>query len=238
MVGDIRIKTREASPNTDLDMREFLGIDEALQSIEGELVNNTSKSTEINKRIKRDTKKLQEVENDLTYTDEEHQLYRDKLDDQNTEKQARLEKLPQNQKDLQTQVARIRQTIERVLDKDTSLAEIIRTLFKEQSITIFSILSVLPMAISKIVLAITGGDSPPTEEKGVLKKWLDRLADALKRLTKNVVKELSVIAGRIFGAILSFLGKTIGFVAENTWALIVFVVGFIGWLLMQKVKKD
>ena len=238
MVGDIRIKTREASPNTDLDMREFLGIDEALQSIEGELVNNTSKSTEINKRIKRDTKKLQEVENDLTYTDEEHQLYRDKLDDQNTEKQARLEKLPQNQKDLQTQVARIRQTIERVLDKDTSLAEIIRTLFKEQSITIFSILSVLPMAISTIVLAITGGDSPPTEEKGVLKKWLDRLADALKRLTKNAVKELSVIAGRIFGAILSFLGKTIGFVAENTWALIVFVVGFIGWLLMQKVKKD
>ena len=246
MVGDIRIKTREASPNTDLDMREFLGIDEALQSIEGELVNNTSKSTEINKRIKRDTKKLQEVENDLTYTDEEHQLYRDKLDDQNTEKQARLEKLPQNQKDLQTQVARIRQTIERVLDKDTSLAEIIRALFKEQSITIFSILSVLPMAISTIVLAITGvfggsggvGDSPPTEEKGVLKKWLDRLADALKRLTKNAVKELSVIAGRIFGAILSFLGKIIGFVAENTWALIVFVVGFIGWLLMQKVKKD
>ena len=39
-------------------MREFLGIDKTLQSIQGELLNNTSKLTEINKRIKRDTKKL------------------------------------------------------------------------------------------------------------------------------------------------------------------------------------
>ena len=31
LVEDIHIKTREASQNTDLDMREFLGIDKALQ---------------------------------------------------------------------------------------------------------------------------------------------------------------------------------------------------------------
>ena len=43
----------------------------ALQSIQGELLNNTSKLTEINKRIKRNTKKLEEVENDPTYTDEQ-----------------------------------------------------------------------------------------------------------------------------------------------------------------------
>ena len=67
---DIHVKTREASQNNDLDMREFLGIDLALQSIQGELLNNTSKLTEINKRIKRDTKKLEEVENDSTYPDE------------------------------------------------------------------------------------------------------------------------------------------------------------------------
>ena len=35
VVQDIRIKTREASQNTDLDMREFLGISKALQSING-----------------------------------------------------------------------------------------------------------------------------------------------------------------------------------------------------------
>ena len=54
-------------------MREFLGIDKALQSIQGELVNNTSKLTEINKRIQRDTKKLEEVENDPICTDEQRQ---------------------------------------------------------------------------------------------------------------------------------------------------------------------
>ena len=66
LVEDIHVKTREASLNTDLDMREFLGIDRALQSIQGQ------------------------------------QLYRDRLDDLNTEKKARLEILSQNRKDLQT----------------------------------------------------------------------------------------------------------------------------------------
>ena len=99
---------------------------------------------------------MEEVENDSTYTDKERQLYRDRLDDLNTEKQARLEILSQNRKDLQTQVARIKQTLEKVLDKNTSLAQRIRTLFREQSITLLSILIDLSMTISMIVLAITG----------------------------------------------------------------------------------
>ena len=110
MVEDVHIKTREASQNTDLDMLELLGIDEALQSIQGELLNNTSKLTEINTHIKRDAKNLEEVENDATYSDEQRQLYKDRLDELNTEKQARLEILSQDRKDLQTQVARINQT--------------------------------------------------------------------------------------------------------------------------------
>ena len=76
--------------------------------MQGELLSNTSKLTEINKRIKRDTKKFEEVENELTYSDEQRQLYRDRLDDLKTEKQARLEILPQNRRDLQTRVARIK----------------------------------------------------------------------------------------------------------------------------------
>ena len=62
VVEDIRIKTREASQNTDLDMREFLGISRALQSINEELHNNTAKRSELDKRIKRDTAKLKEIE--------------------------------------------------------------------------------------------------------------------------------------------------------------------------------
>ena len=69
LVGSIHVKAREASQNTDLDMQEFLGINKALQSMQGELLNKTSKLKEIDKPIKRDTKKLEEVENDPTYTD-------------------------------------------------------------------------------------------------------------------------------------------------------------------------
>ena len=145
LVEDIHIKTQQASQNTDLDMREFLGIDKALQSIQGELLNNTSKLAEIDKRIKIDTKKLEEVQNGSTYIDKQRQLYRD-----------RLEILSQNRDDLSTQVARIRQTIGKVLDRNTSLVERIRTLFCEQGITIFSILTALSMTISIIVFAIIG----------------------------------------------------------------------------------
>ena len=96
LVKDIHVKTREASQNTDLDLREFLGIDKAIQNIQGELLNNTSKLTEIDKCIKRGTKKLEGVENDPSYTDEQRQLYKHRLDDLNTKKQARLDMLSQN----------------------------------------------------------------------------------------------------------------------------------------------
>ena len=46
LIEGIHVKTREASQNADLDMREFLGIVKALQSIQGELLNNTSKLTD------------------------------------------------------------------------------------------------------------------------------------------------------------------------------------------------
>ena len=208
LVPDIHVKTREASQNTILDMREFLAIDKALQSIQGELLNNTSKLTEINKRIKRDTKKLKEVEDHPTYSDEQRQLYKDRLDNLNTEKQARLEILSQNQKDLQTQAGRIKQTLERVLDKDAPLLERVRTLFREQGITIFSILTALSVTIATIVLAITvvfgggsgGTGSSPSKGRVTLKKWLDRLADALKRLAGKAAEPLPGIFGAIVGA--------------------------------------
>ena len=208
LAKDIHIKTREASQNTDLDMREVLGINKALQSIQGEIVNNTSKLTEINKCIKRDTKTLEEVENDPTYTDEQRQLYKDRLDDLNSEKQARLEILSQNRKDIQTQVTRIKQTLKKVLEKDTSLAERTRTLFHEQGITIFSILTVLSMTISTIPLAITGvfgGGSGGTEGSPPKDKWwLYRLADALKGLAEKSVEELTAIIDSVCWCHLKF----------------------------------
>ena len=45
--------TRTIGTNTDLDMREFLGIDKALTRITGELKNNVSKLTEIDEHLER-----------------------------------------------------------------------------------------------------------------------------------------------------------------------------------------
>ena len=126
------------------------------------------------------------------------------------------------------------------------MAERIRTLFREQGITMFSILTALSMTISTIVLAITGefggGDGgakgPTSIEKGTLKKWLDRLADALKRLVGKAAEALPAIVGSVVGANLSLLGKALWFVAEHPWTLVIFVVGLIGLWLMQRVKKD
>ena len=50
-------------------------------------------------------------------------------------------------------------------------------------------------------------------------------------------RDIACFVGIVVGAILSFLGKAVGFVAEHTWALIVFAVGIIGLWLMQKVQR-
>ena len=64
-----------------------------------------------------------------------------------------------------------------MLDKDTSLGEKIRTLFREQGITIASILTAIGMAIGVLVEALLpggsattasgGGEPPPKDEKGL-----------------------------------------------------------------------
>ena len=88
------------------------------------------------------------------------------------------------------------ETIAKVLDKDTPLGEKIRTLFREQGITIASILTAIGMARGVLVEALLpgggaamasggGGEPPPKGEKG-LKGWvrskLKALASLLGRL--------------------------------------------------------
>ena len=80
--------------------------------------------------------------------------------------------------------------IAKVLDKDTSLGERKRTLFREQGITIASILTAIGMAIRVLVEAllpggegaISGcGEPPPKDEKG-LKEWVRSKLKALASL--------------------------------------------------------
>ena len=63
------------------------------------------------------------------------------------------------------------------------------------------------MTISTIALAITGvfgggGSACPLKNERTLKKWLNRLTDALKRLVGKAAEALPAIVGSVVGAIL------------------------------------
>ena len=153
-ITTVEHEVKEASQNTDLDMREMLGLDKALQRVQGELANNLGKLTSIKEHIEREKQKLRDVKNDPSYTDEQRKEVQARLERLKEEHSARLELVSQNKNELQGQYARIRQTIEKVLDSDTSLKERIKTLFREQGITIIAVLTATGMTISTIILII------------------------------------------------------------------------------------
>ena len=119
-----------------------------------------------------------------------------------------------------------------MLDKDTSLGEKILTLFREQGITIVSILMAIGMAIGVLVEALlpggaaaaSGGEPPPIDEKG-LKGWvrnkLKALALLLGKLGMKAAKALPGIIGGIICWILNRAKDVVGWVSQNLWALVV-----------------
>ena len=125
-----------------------------------------------------------------------------------------------------------------MLDKDTSLAEKIRTLFREQGITIASILMAIGMAIRVLVEALlpggggaaASGSEPPKDESG-LKEWirnkLKALASLLGRLGIKSAEALPDIIGGIISWILNRAKDVVGWVLQNLLALVVGIGGLI-----------
>ena len=70
---------------------------------------------------------------------------------------------------LKNQITSFHETIAKVLDTETSLAEKIRTLFREQGITIASILTAIGMAIGVLVEALlpSGGGAAASDGGGL-----------------------------------------------------------------------
>ena len=143
---------------------------------------------------------------------------------------------------LKNQITSFKETIAKVLDKDTSLAEKIRTLLREQGITIASILTAIGMAIGVLVEALLpggggaaaasggGGEPSPKDEKG-LKEWirnkLKALASLLGRLGIKAVEALPGIIGGIINWILNRAKDIVDWVSQNLWALVVGIGGLI-----------
>ena len=81
----------------------------------------------------------------------------------NDELKVRQESIDHLKGRLMNQITSFKETIVKVLDKDTSLAEKIRTLFREQGITIASILTAIRMAIGVLVEALLPGGGGAVE---------------------------------------------------------------------------
>ena len=210
-----------------LPLREIRGLDKALQTIRGELVNNLAKLTELDNHITREQNKLDEPD----IGEFERRRIAERIRDLKDERVSRLEAASASREALRSQISRIRETINRLINEDTTLAERIRTLFREQGITIVSILTALGMVISTLVLAVgIGGASaaPPTPpSKAGLREWVKKYLHALGRVLAKLAAKagaaLPGIIGSVVGWLLNLLSKTAGWLASNLWALMLAV---------------
>ena len=171
-----------------------------------------------------------------------------RIDALNDELANRQESIDLLKNRLKNQITSFKETIAKVLDKDTSLGEKIQTLFREQGITIASILMAIGMAIGVYVEALVpgggaatasggGGEPPPKDEKG-LKGWIRNklkvLASLLGKLGMKAAEALPGIIGGIISWILNRAKGVVGWVSQNLWAL---VVGIGGLIYMYMVTR-
>ena len=227
------------STNTDLDMREFLGIDKALTRIKGELVNNAGKLTEIDAHLAREQGKLEKIEDSPDLQIHEKRV-KAKIADLKEERAARLELLSQNRKELASQFARIRQTVEKILDEDMSLREKLKLVLREHGLTITAVLTSIGLIISTIVTALTGGSaggsSTPPKNPHRLKEWvknkLKALARLFGRLAGKAAAALPGIIGSIIAGVLNFLKKVVTAAAGHVWLFLTSIATLIGHRLI------
>ena len=225
-----------------LTLRKLQGLDKALQRTRGELTNNLAKLIELDKDIARQKQKLQEAEDETSQRD-----IRSRIKNLEDERAARLESASTNKEELRGQINRIKETINKVLKKDTTLRERLKTLFKEQGITIVSILTAIGMIIGVIVEAVIpttgGGTSPPKppSKEGVkywVKKQLHNLARLLANLAGKAAAALPGVIGSIVSWLLSATGKVINWFGNNLWALVVLVAGLLYAAAKEWINKS
>ena len=164
-----------------------------------------------------------------------------RIDALNDELATRQESIDLLKGRLNNQITSFKETTAKVLDKDTSLGEKIRTLFREQGITIASILTAIRMAIGVLVEALLpggggaavasgGGEPPPKDEKGI-KEWIRNKLKALAllpgKLGSKAAEALPGIIGGIISWILNSTKDVVGWVSQNLWALVVGIGGLI-----------
>ena len=149
------------------------------------------------------------------------------------------------------QIYQIKESITKFLDKEMgTLGERIRTLFKEQGITIVSILTAVGMTSGVLIEALLGGPSAsiPTsggtsggDKKGRAREWiknkLKALSQLLGKLADKALASLLGIIGSIISWILNRAKEVVGWLSQNLRALITGVGVLVYTYFMTKTRR-
>ena len=242
----------EASTQTGcLTLRELEGLDKELRTISGSLRSAIAKSIAKQVDIDRENRKLEEMANDETYSDEQREEVRTRLQRFQDEQKAINEQIRILKGRYSNQIYQIRESIMKFLDKETgTLGERIRTLFKEQGITIVSILTALGMTIGVLIEALLGGPSTSTptsqstttsDKKGGAREWIKNKLKALSlllgKLADKALASLPGIIGSILSWILNRAKEVVGWLSQNLWALITGIGVLIYTYFMTKTRR-
>ena len=153
-----------------LPLRELEGLDKQLKTIKGSLKVAIAKCIDLEGRNKHEERKLNEMQ-DPKYSDDQRDMIEGRMNKLRGELTERNKEIDILKGEASKQINQIRESITKFLDKETgTLGERIRTLFKEQGITIVSILTAVGMAIGVPVEALLGGPSASAPKSGGDKK--------------------------------------------------------------------
>ena len=233
-----------------LPLRELQGLDKQIRTIKGSLKVAIAKRVDLEDRIKHEENKLNEIQ-DPIYSDDQRKMVEDRIKKPRDELNERNEEINILKGEASKQINQIKESITKFLDKETgTLGERIRTLFKEQGITIVSILTAVGMAIGVLVEALLGGPSAsaPTsggtsggDKKSIAREWikdkLKALSQLLGKLADKVLASLPGIIGSILSWILNRAKEVVGWLSNNLWALITGVGVLIYTYFMTKTRR-
>ena len=149
-----------------LPLRELEGLDKQLRTIKGSLKVAIAKRIDLEGRIQHEERKLNEIQ-DSIYSDDQRKTVEDRIKSLRDELNERNEQINILKGEASKQINQIKESIIKFLDKETGkLGERIRTIFKEQGITIVSILTAVGMAIGVLIEALLGGPSASAPTSG------------------------------------------------------------------------
>ena len=233
-----------------LPLRELEGLDKQLRTIRGSLRVAIAKRIDLEGRIKHEERKLNEIQ-DPKYSDDQRDMIEGRINKLRGELTERNKEIDILKGEASKQINQIKESITKFLDKETgTLGERIRTLFKEQGITIVSILTAVGMTIGVLIEALLGGPSAsaPTsggtsggDTKGGAREWiknkLKALSQLLGKLADKALASLPGIIGSILSWILNRAKEVIGWLSQNLWALITGVGVLIYTYFMTKTRR-